>query len=325
MRNSTNEKSLPISKLDLYWKDYVAVHIMATEWCNLDCHYCYAPHQFPGGMTPSQINRIIEEVEGLGLEKHWYEISGGEIMGLKYWPELVDQLLSTGCDLCLNTNGTLIDKNSIKSIESLNRRFPGHLSLSVSLDSYAPHINESIRVGKESNRVYKGLALLKDYDIRFRISLTLTSRNMSTIEETIRLVAQKYTREISISVLRPVFPITAENMDIFPTISEVMNMMQRIVNLKKKIGDYDLYHSFDADGQSSCEAGRDRLVIKRNGDVTACYTLQTEEDVVGNIFCEPLADIMSRLSELHKDRDNRILLCEHQEKHWGNPPYRIGK
>lgn len=315
---------LPITDLDLFRQGYVAIHIMGTEWCNLKCPHCYAPFAPRQGMTVEQIERIVCQVEQSGLERYWYDLSGGEIMGNQEWPDIFDRLLKTGRDVSVNTNGTLINLKSIEVLSSLQERYKSGLFLSVSIDSHDPETNLLTRPGAGSSNVYEGMRLLKERGIRFRAALTLTGRNVASIEDTVRFVLEHYTREFIIGVIRPVFKITPENADIIVPLDTVQAVMHRIASLKSELGDFEFYHCLDRNGETFCEAGRDRIAIKENGDITACYALQRDEDVVGNIFREPLTDILRRLHVIHHGRDSNVLICEHQEEHWGEPPHRLG-
>jgi organic radical activating enzyme len=136
---------LPITELDLFRQGNVSIHIMGTEWCNLKCPHCYAPYAPDRGMTANQIDHVVNEVEATGLEKYWYDLSGGEIMGNREWPQIFDRLLSTGKDVSVNTNGTLVTDENVGILKDLDTRYPDKLFLSVSLDSEDPETNEKTR------------------------------------------------------------------------------------------------------------------------------------------------------------------------------------
>jgi MoaA/NifB/PqqE/SkfB family radical SAM enzyme len=316
---------LPITELDLFRQGNVSIHIMGTEWCNLKCPHCYAPYAPDRGMTANQIDHVVNEVEATGLEKYWYDLSGGEIMGNREWPQIFDRLLSTGKDVSVNTNGTLVTDENVGILKDLDTRYPDKLFLSVSLDSEDPETNEKTRPGAASKNVYHGMELLKKNDIRFRAALTLTGRNIDSIEDTVRFVVNNYTREFIIGIIRPVFPMTAENQDIVVPLNKAREVMKRVSGMKEELGDFDFYHCFDGNGDTFCEAGRDRIAIKANGDITACYALQTDRDTIGNIFEEPLTGILRKMDAIHKGRDSTVLLCEMQDDIWGTPPHRLGK
>lgn len=319
------EQVLPITELDLYRKGYVSIYITLTHWCNLQCPHCYDEFVPRSGMTPEQCQKIIDEVESLGLPKYFYDLSGGELMGIRHWPKLLEMFLATGKEVAVNTNGTLINEKTVQVLKRLNDQYPNGLFLSVSLDSHDPTTNAASRPGAASNKVFRGMELLKENDIRFRAAVTLTSKNIDTIEDTIRFIVNNYSREFIIGVIRPVFDQSGDNADILVSYEDALETMKRVVALKAELGDFEMYHCFNAEGETFCEAGRDRISILPDGNITSCYTLQTEDQHVGNINEEPLLDIVRRMHEIHKDRDNRVLLCEVQHGAWGKPKHYLGQ
>lgn len=319
------DQVLPITELDLYRKGFTSIYITLTHWCNLTCPHCYDEFVPRSGMTPEQCQKIIGEVEGLELPNYFYDLSGGELMGIRHWPKLLDMFLATGKEVAVNTNGTLINEKTVKVLKDLDERYPGGLFLSVSLDSHDPDVNAASRPGAASNKVFRGMELLKENDIRFRAAITLTSKNIDSIEDTVRFIVNNYSREFIVGVIRPVFGMQGEGADVLVSYEDALATMKRVVDLKEELGDFEFYHCFNAKGETFCEAGRDRISILPDGNITSCYTLQTPDQHVGNINDEPLIDIVRRMHEIHKDRDNRYLLCELQHGSWGEPPHYLGK
>ncbi|MEI6887118.1 MAG: radical SAM protein [bacterium] len=324
MANISAEISMPIPENDLFRNGYVSFHIMATEWCNLLCGYCYAPHSSKAGISTEQMQTMVGKIEELKLEKYWYDLSGGEIMGHKNWPKLLEIPLSTGQEVSVNTNGTLLNDGNIGILKALNQKYPEKLFLSVSLDSHDPVINKRLRPGEASNNVFHAMELLKENNIRFRVAITLSSVNRETIFNEVRYIVTHYSNELIIGVIRPVFPMTDANKDLLIPLSDIQRIMVDVLSLKGELGDFKVYHCLDEKGNTFCEAGRDRVTIKVNGDVTACYTLQSEKDVIGNIYRDTMSEIARRLHSVHANRDKSVLLCEHQGNIWGEPTYRLG-
>lgn len=312
--------NIPVTERDLYRHEgHVSIYIGVTHWCNLKCPCCY-DHFERIGISVSQASHIVREVEMCNFLHPFYDISGGEVMGLPYWDELLEVFLISGQEVQVNTNGTLIDVESIDRLVSLDKRYPNKLFLSVSLDSHNPEINRLSRPGAASGKVYNGIELLCKHGVRFRAAITLTSRNRPTITDTVRFVVKNYTREFIIGVLRPVFKMNDAGVAMLVPFSEVQKVKVEILALQEEIGPFTMYHTLDSNGQAFCKAGLDRVNIEPNGDVTACYALQGKNHVVGNLFCEPLHEIVMRMHRIHARRDERYLLCENQGERWGKVP-----
>lgn len=316
----TEKIDIPITEKDLYRHDgYISIYVCMTHRCNLKCPHCY--DRFARiEITADHASRIVKEVEGCDFAHPFYDLSGGELMLLSRWDELLEVFLTSGREVQVNTNGTLINGRSVKRIVDLDRRYPNRLFFSVSLDSHDSEINRANRPGAVSDNVYAGMELLREHGVRFRVAITLTSRNRPTIADTVRFIVKNYTREFIIGVLRPVFPMTNEGLAMLIPLSEVQKAKTEVLGLQKEIGSFVMYHTLDASGWAFCKAGLDRINIEPDGDVTSCYALQGQDHVVGNLFHEPLCDIVRRMHAIHLNRDVRYLLCEHQDKRWGKVP-----
>ena len=318
--------TLPVTQKDLYRHEgFVSIYVCMTHRCNLSCEHCYnqiarRDHLVRAAITTQKARRIVKEVNGCGFAHPFYDLSGGELMLLPDWRESTEVFLGTGRQVSVNTNGTLINSEVAMLLAALGQSYPDQLFLSVSLDSHDPEINIRSRPGAASNNVYTAMELLKKHGVRFRAAVTLTSINRPTIVETVRFIVKNYTREFIIGVLRPVFPMTSDGLTKLVPLIEVQKAKAEILKLQDEFGPLTMYHTLDANGQAFCRAGLDRLNIEPNGDVTACYTLQGQDNVVGNVFNKPMPQIVQRLHRAHSARDTRYLLCEHQGKKWGEVP-----
>ncbi len=202
--------------------------------------------------------------------------------------------------------------------------YPNQLFLSISLDSHDPVVNAISRPGSKTNQVYGGMRLLTEAGIRYRVAITLTSKNLHSMGGTIRYVVSDLSREFIVGVLRPTFD-QAKYGDLLVSYNDALEAMRSVQAMESELGSFEMYHCFNEQGETFCEAGRDRICISPNGDVTACYTLQTPDQIVGNLFEQPLYDIFLRLQNIHRDRDSDVLLCEHQHEHYGVPRFFLGK
>ncbi len=323
------DMDMPITDKDLYrHTGFVSIYVCMTRRCNLTCKYCYnqinrRDYLKHFKITAVQSRRIVEEVNECSFVHPFYDLSGGELMLVSDWYESLKVFLSTGREVLINTNGTLINEEVVNLLVTLDRDHPNQLFLSVSLDSHDPEINLKSRSGVASNNVFTAMNLLHKYGLHFRVAITLTTINRPTIVETVRFIVKNYTREFIIGALRPVFPMTSENLLLLVPLSDVQNTKVEILKLQEELGPFTMYHTLDSSGQAFCMAGLDRLNIEPNGDVTACYTLQGADNVVGNIFKEPLCEIVKRLRIANFSRDIRYLLCEHQSKYWGEVPINL--
>jgi len=318
----SKEKFLKISDLDIFRKGFYNMHIMTINSCNSRCRYCYVFDKTMPMPSLQQFEMIISKLEDLNINNMFYDLSGGEIMLRPDWYEVLEKFLKTSRDVYVNTNGTLITTESALKIKELFEKYNKRLYLSVSLDSSNQEIHNKLR--SHFQEAINGMKLLKGLNIRFRVSITLTSYNIDDVENTVRYIVKNLTNEIILGLLRPVFPINDFTSSLFVPLVKIRKVIKRIDDLSRQLK-FILYHCLDEMGNPFCRAGIDRLAILVNGDIVPCYALQNKKNVVGNIFKDNIREIVQRLYINNKDRDQRILLCEHQEEIWGEPPLRVGK
>jgi len=217
----------------------------------------------------------------------------------------MEHFLDTGRDVVLNTNGTFIDEENADELADLYRKYSDRLYLSVSLDSHDPAIHNRIR-GRYT-RVIAGMRHLRDREIPFRVSITLTRHNVKTLVNTVRFVVDELTREVMVGILRPVFSMTEENKASILSLEEIQAAYLKVEALRREEG-FEFYHCLGEDGQPGCLAGFDRVAVSGNGDIYPCYALQ--HILLGNVFTDGLRDPLQAFRQSIKDKPERDLLCE---------------
>ncbi len=151
--------------------------LLLTEACNLHCAYCYRGD--PSGMQymPRDIAEAgIRLAASSGLPFH-VQMTGGEptlepglierVAGLirkEAWPATIG----------IQTNGTLLDRSIIRIFKKYD------IQVGVSLDG-PPSIQETLR-GK-AYATMKGLKLLSDEGVGFRVTAVITDKNVMTLEK----------------------------------------------------------------------------------------------------------------------------------------------
>jgi len=331
MKSTKNKKTLVHPDSDLFRQGWLSIHVMLTEHCNFKemgcpCRYCYAPHNYLKNPTLKQFKIIIERCDSLGVEL-FYDLSGGNPLSRSDWCSVLRLFGRTGKQIYVNDNASLINSVAANKIFKLKEEFPGQFFWSLSLDDSNEKINNLTR--SHYPEAVQGMKMLKEKGIDYRVAITLTSYNINTIEKTVKWIVRNLSKKIIVGVLRPVFPITSRSKKLFVDLEQVQDVHRRLTKLQQSGLDFEFFHTLrDADSRPFCEAGYERLAIKVNGDITPCYALQLEKDVLGNIyklsnkgFCRLVEEMVSK----HKKRDPEILLCEHQENFWGEPPVRLGK
>jgi len=151
--------------------------LLLTTACNLDCVYCYRGQKGNVQSMPVKVAvQAIETAAQSGLPFH-VQLSGGEPT---LEPELIEWIASfirkksLPATIGIQTNGTILDASLIKMFKRHD------IQVGVSLDG-PPDLHEKLR-GK-SGPTIKGLKLLSDHDLPFRVTCVVTGQNVTAMDQ----------------------------------------------------------------------------------------------------------------------------------------------
>lgn len=150
--------------------------LLLTTACNLDCVYCYRGKKSHQSMTVKIAFQAIEMAARTGLPFH-VQLSGGEPT---IEPDLIKGIASfirksgSPATIGIQTNGTLLDASLIRMFKHYD------IQVGVSLDGPS-NVHEKLR-GK-SGPTIKGLKLLSDYDVPFRVTCVVTGQNVAVMDQ----------------------------------------------------------------------------------------------------------------------------------------------
>ena len=157
--------------------------LLLTTACNLNCVYCYRGKRGNVQSMPVKVAvKAIEMAAQSGLPFH-VQLSGGEPT---LEPELIEWIASfirkknLPATIGIQTNGTLLDISLIKVFKHYD------IQVGVSLDG-PPDVHEKLR-GK-SGPTIKGLKLLSDHDVPFRVTCVVTGQNAAVMDKLVLLLA----------------------------------------------------------------------------------------------------------------------------------------
>lgn len=280
-----------------------AAHVMVTDHCNLNCFYCYYPARNQNELNPIQLGKVIEEYEKLSEPLLFYEVSGGEPLLHTRWPEMISMFLSTGRETVLSTNGTTLNESTVQKLREINTKYFNNLYLSISLDSWDLSVNDTIRgLGQQ---VLRGIQLVKGSNIPFRVSITLSRYNYSSLLSTIRHIVQQYASDVMVGILRPVFKYTCKE-DAILSLSDIQRVYMDVENFRKEVP-FNFHHCLGKNGETGCQAGIHRAAIGADGTVYPCYALT--DMPLGNVFTSDLLPLLKTFGEKTKSKPNDLLLC----------------
>lgn len=129
-----------------------------TEFCNLKCLHCYveASPESSIGFSYSEAMKIVREFVNANIVS--VNLTGGEVMTVKYLPDLIKNLYDNGIAVeGILTNGTVLQREILELSEKYN------LSFFISIDGISAH---KILRGIGIEKVIENIKELKNHNVR---------------------------------------------------------------------------------------------------------------------------------------------------------------
>jgi SynChlorMet cassette radical SAM/SPASM protein ScmF len=166
-----------------------AVYLYLSGSCNLNCRHCWVDPAFVrGGRTAvdvlsfGNVEKVVTEALPLGLRE--VKLTGGEPMMHPDFARILSLLRDRKLDVQLETNGTLVDRESARAIASPG----GRMQAAVSIDGPTPGTHDGFRgVPGAFRDAVRGIGLLADEGLRPQMMVTLHRGNLTRIGELIGL------------------------------------------------------------------------------------------------------------------------------------------
>lgn len=249
----------------------VGAWLHITDKCNLDCTYCYFPHE-PLTMSievgKASIDTLFRMAKKYNSSFVHIKYVGGE--PLLEFDKLVtlamyakDLSKRTGIELnaLVITNGTLLDAAKLEIIKSLNL----DLVISLALEhGISPHI--SIVVGTSN---IKGLPIFVKWllEKKLKFNFTLVRKNDCSVE----VVA--FEEEVIIKGLLETFEVIKNNLPEYSLVGSISDKMNVLFAHNK-----------------TCGAGHNYLVFNTYGEISKCQ-MQMDKTVSSYKSENPIQDI----------------------------------
>lgn len=257
------------------------VNIWVTNFCNLNCSYCYEKEKKETYLKEELLTPIIdfikkiEDDNALAINFH-----GGEpLLNFEVIKKIVAQskLENIFADFSLTTN-LLLMNNEIADYVSSN-----HIYLSISLDG-TEHVNDINRIDKNNRGTYKKvikkLNILKKYNIPFRTRMTVTPFTINYLYESVTHLINIGCKEI---VAAP--DLFCQHWD-EEKISQLSLQLDLIYDFLNKIKDANFsFYSEKIKKIGTCYGGIKEFNIDCNGNIYPCtFTVGDKSFVIGNIL-----------------------------------------
>lgn len=286
---------------DLYKPDYIS--LVTTFRCNFRCKTCdiWKKTEFSGEMTTEEWLKVSAQLKSYLPVKSFVEISGGEALIKKDLVfTLVGDLKKYFTTVVLNTNGSLINSDTVKELEKqkLDR-------LKVSLYSLEADSHNFVR-GTEIafKNAMKTVDLVSQSKIKLEVGVLITSYN---VEQIPALVDYLYNLGNVDVIMQPLDEIIESNQSKNMIDSEVIVNLWPEIDKSKKLFQWLQANNFKLKNSPAnieamagyylkpesvlryrCFAGQRNMVIYPTGDISLCF----KRKFIGNLRKEKLKKIM---------------------------------
>lgn len=280
-----------------------------TSFCNQNCIHCYNCWRSEEDKTKDILfNQTVTEDWYLMISKIIASnkpvsviITGGEPLSV-FWKldKAIEQLISSGIYVSMNTNLTLINDKMAERIKELG------IHIFTSIPSADPEICDRITGVKGSfERIDAGIKLCISYRIPIATNMVVTKLNLPCIAKT-----AKYLKSLGLDYFcctKAAFPANAKT-DLRNEIlsyAEFSKVLSDIIcigdTLKMRV---DSAWAYSLCGlvekqittfgfKRRCGAGRFNFAITSDGDIKAC---NVDTKVYGNILVSNFAEAMNKMS-----------------------------
>ncbi|MFG3098498.1 radical SAM protein [Streptomyces sp. NPDC048202] len=289
-----------------------------NKGCDYDCPHCYLGLKRFEGMPWADKVRLLDIVRDAGVL--WLQITGGEPLIDREFPETYAYAYDLGIMLTISTNGSQLHKPKI--LETLAERPPHHLSLSVygaTEETYDGFTRNRGAFG----RFVRGLDAARETGLRLQLNIVITKDNAEEFAAMERL-AEQYGQ---------VFVFTNMSPTIQGGSDPIPEQAAKYLRKRKPFSGCNAGHTFfhaDPFGHASiCKIGRDPHIplmqegiqgLKRLGGIADRLQLRTG-GCAGCSFGQKDADGMPGgcttcrpMAKLHQEaKAPRNMYCQHPD------------
>ena len=283
---------------------FSAITLEITKKCNHKCLFCYNLSSCDSeDVTLDKIDFIVDKISAYGIE--YVTISGGEPYMVRPQTEyLIKNLLKKNIDVCLNTNLSLVNEETIKNLVELL----GHNNMIYSsIPSVIAEKCDIITQNKGSyERIVNGVQLCRKYKMPLGLNMTVSKSNIEDLDYIDDFLDKNLVDSFT---LFPVIPPFYDRRNSIHDISnnDLIKIANTLVHINHKygivvgsirplplcvIGEKQEYRVIRG---SRCTTGQVRCAIDMvSGEIEAC----SQEGIkYGNIYNDSLDESYKRMKD----------------------------
>ncbi len=176
-----------------------AMSFALTSACNLQCKHCSATagKPLPDELSTSEWLKLVSEIAEIGVSL--IALTGGEPFLRNDVFEIIEKIMEFPMGLRINTNATLLTEDLVRQLSAMPR-LP-FIGVSVSVDGAQSESHDWLRGDGTFEKTIRGLELLANYGIIFKLFTVVTKHNRHELEDILQLAKQLGAREIEIGLV----------------------------------------------------------------------------------------------------------------------------
>jgi mycofactocin radical SAM maturase len=254
----------------------------------------------PNELDTSQAKEFIADLDAMDVFQ--VNIGGGEPFVRSDFIEILQELASRDISTCISTNGTVLDEDTLDTLESLSPVY-----LQVSLDGLQAE-NDAIRGEGVYKKVIDSLSRLEDRDIGTTLNTVVTSQNVEDLPQ-IYQIAEEHGAGLRLNRFRP----SGRGED---TWNELRLRTEQIEFLHDWLSDNpdvrtgDSFFYLNAMGEvrnntlKECGAGSMTCLVDPVGDVYPCAFTQWDGLAAGNVAEDGFQNAWDNIASLRNSIDD---------------------
>lgn len=274
------------------------VIISITNRCNLRCLMCQIPDEKTEELSTAQWRKTIKDVSSLGVQTIVF--SGGEPLLREDIFELISFTKNHHMNACLTSNGCLINQNTALQLSQSGINV---VNISIEGDKL---IHDFLR-GKDSfDKAVLALEYLKMHKIESTVAATVSRYNFKCLKSVLELAKAKKATTVRFQPFSRIFLKDTLSGDDFFIDKKDKERLQEIiedtiklsneykistnpVSYLRNIPSYLCKEKIAA--KNGCSALWASCPINSKGEVFPCWSLTSQDRVIGNITQESLVDL----------------------------------
>ena len=273
------------------------IHLNLTNRCNLSCIYCYADERSLSGdvLQFTDHKKIIDSINNIAKNVE-IVLTGGEPLLVSYALDLAEYAKKNGNKPHLLSNGILINEENVKRISNIFDL------VKISLDGDASEVHDYHRGKGSFIKTMKAIDLLIQNKASLKIAMTVTRKNINSIEG-------MATRFGSLLTFAPLFKAgrAKENKQLSITGKEYYEALYSTKGVNPLGSLCDSLERAKNQPIMKCAIGDAEISISDTGDVYPCHLLHLPQFLAGNIKEQQLESIYQNSEVLKMCRKLTVL------------------